>query len=58
LFYSEKSYCTIQWIDTKELDIISKENISLANSQAIQINVPYTISIDGKKRQGIIITTG
>jgi hypothetical protein len=51
-------YCTIQWTDTKKFEIVLQKNIRLPPSQRPELNVTYTIFIDGVRRHGTVFATG
>jgi hypothetical protein len=53
-----ESFCTIQWTDTNEFGVISQEIIPLPPSEKPQVNVTYTIYIDGVQHYGRVLTTG
>lgn len=51
-------YCTVQWFDTRKIEVIPKESVQVAPSRDVEINVTYTIIIDGKERFGTILAIG
>ncbi len=54
----QKEHCTIQWSDTKKFEVIKQEYIRLPPLQNPEINVTYTIVIDGTRRYGTVIAAG
>ncbi|CAF1338168.1 unnamed protein product [Adineta ricciae] len=51
-------YCTVQWFDTRKIEVIPKESIQLAPSRDVEVNITYTIVIDGIERYGTVLATG
>jgi hypothetical protein len=54
----QEPHCTIQWSDTKKIQIIPLKYIHLPPLRDVEINVTYTIVIDGVTRYGTVIAIG
>jgi hypothetical protein len=54
----QEPHCTIQWSDTKKIQIIPLKYIHLPPLRDAEINVTYTIVIDGVRRCGTVLATG
>ncbi|UJR24523.1 hypothetical protein I4U23_005898 [Adineta vaga] len=53
-----EGYCTVQWSDTKKIEIILQKYVQLPPSRNVEINVTYTIFINGIRRHGTILAVG
>jgi hypothetical protein len=54
----QEPHCTIQWTDTKKVEVIAQKYIRLPPSQDPEINVTYNIVIDGVRRHGTVLAAG
>ena len=54
----DEDYCTLQWSDTKKVEVIPQTCLCLPAKEKVRSGVTYTIDFNGSRRCGTVMGTG